>query len=755
MGKEKKKDPERKIALQAQKAEKAEKKAAKRLLKESLREAAGTAGTHNNNNTDDGLSSTQESLQGHSLSETQRHCNSSNRDKNGIGPSYDDIDSFMEAYRKQNMENTSVVIQVLDDPVQPFPFPPRGNATLTAIPTTGELVLFGGEYNNGVQNMVFDELYRWDPDAKGPVIKDHPSPHTLGMWKRILTPAPRPTPRCSHSCVYHDHGLYVFGGEYATVDKYHHYRDLWKFELKTNTWTELKPKGNGPSARSGHRAIVWRHYMILFGGFFEALQDTRWFQDLYAYDFSSNTWSEFAYSKFAILPPERSAFSFGLCPGNTDVAFVYGGFSKLKATNPSITAETRVHSDCWALHLKHIENGRPPVWERLSRKGEYPSQRSGSGSTTYKDKLLVFGGVQDEECENHKIKSVFYDDLFSFDMDRKRWFKVQLKKIHTSGTRRRRRKENVPLSVHSDRHLDNEINIDEAEKICSKINIDDSSDEEMQDENLDREAPSNGWDLDKLRSNMYAFFDADGKLVYENIPSLSRDIMEGTDKLLDRDNARKDRHEEVMTSPEKGIPQLDARDSPLPRINAHLGEKPNIYFSCFPPKKAIVTTLCTIFYSCSWPYSLCFWWNLGSRGSRSDFGWYALFSSFILLLKMNSLILDYTYRSDCWSFDMHRRDKWVCIWPGSMHKQVWKGFESDDDSYISTDRENNSRADRDDDDDVEDTDLNQYVIIEGDGDSTCTDDEEAKCKAAKKAEKKDKHHLKKALKKEKKEKVKD
>ena len=33
--------------------------------------------------------------------------------------------------------------------------------------------------------------------------------------------------------------LYIFGGEYATLDQFHHYRDMWALDLKTNIWQEV------------------------------------------------------------------------------------------------------------------------------------------------------------------------------------------------------------------------------------------------------------------------------------------------------------------------------------------------------------------------------------------------------------------------------------------------------------------------------------------------------------------------------------
>ena len=43
--------------------------------------------------------------------------------------------------------------------------------------------------------------------------------------------------------------------------------------------------GKAPSARSGHRMVVWRNQLVLFGGFYEAFRDTKWFNDLYVMSF--------------------------------------------------------------------------------------------------------------------------------------------------------------------------------------------------------------------------------------------------------------------------------------------------------------------------------------------------------------------------------------------------------------------------------------------------------------------------------------
>jgi hypothetical protein len=65
---------------------------------------------------------------------------------------------------------------------------------------------------------------------------------------------------------------------------------------------------------------------------------------------------------------------------------------------------------------------------------------------------------------------------------------------------------------------------------------------------------------------------------------------------------------------------------------------------------------------------------------------------------------------DCWSFDLRKRDKWECLWSGTMHKQVWRGAAYDDDaSYISTghDESDDDEEDENDLDLVSDHEMNE------------------------------------------------
>lgn len=64
------------------------------------------------------------------------------------------------------------------------------------------------------------------------------------------------------------HGL--AGGEYASPKQttFHHFRDFWEFDVTSHSWERLETKVK-PSPRSGCRMAMWKHWIVLFGGFYD------------------------------------------------------------------------------------------------------------------------------------------------------------------------------------------------------------------------------------------------------------------------------------------------------------------------------------------------------------------------------------------------------------------------------------------------------------------------------------------------------
>lgn len=58
--------------------------------------------------------------------------------------------------------------------------------------------------------------------------------------------------------------LYIFGGEFSTYYQFHHFKDFWKFDLKTNLWSKILVESSTqvPSPRSGHRMVCLQRVLL-------------------------------------------------------------------------------------------------------------------------------------------------------------------------------------------------------------------------------------------------------------------------------------------------------------------------------------------------------------------------------------------------------------------------------------------------------------------------------------------------------------
>lgn len=604
------------------------------------------------------------------------------------------IDEVLQAYKSQ--DKALLDSKVIDKPTleavgTEFPLP-RANATLEFCADDKHkecFYLFGGEYFDGIENVVLDELFRFDALKR--------------EWRQVLT-APRPAPRCAHSCVSYKSCLYIFGGELATSDQYHHYRDLWKFDINTLKWTEITAK-NPPSARSGHSCIVWKNFMVLFGGFFEALRETKWYSDVHVFNLQTETWMDVPQSRLAVKPEPRSAFNMALF--GTDKAVVHGGFSKLKTTNAA--AETKVHSDAWVLNLAPLQQpGKAPTWERWMSSTKTlsphsPNGRAGTASVSYKNRMLVFGGVVDKEQHHHKVDSVFYNDLMAMDIERRKWFPLRVKEKKNSGSnsgRIRRRRKNGDSDDHVDvganRDADDEIAVDDD----TKEEEDEGSSSELEEDEEDEGANENqtvGWDLDMLRSNMFAFIDGSGNIVYEKIEDesdeeekeeIKEEEEEETKEEEEKEEVEEEQEEEETKDEEEKTEQEEGGGSSSRRSKPYHA-----------PKKITSSSVMVLSESADIPEAVARTEPLPRINASVVVQGHTMYIlGGILEVGDREITLD-----DMWALDLRKRDQWECLWQGTMYKQVWRGaVHDDDDSYISTGRENGSD---DDDDDSEEEDV--------------------------------------------------
>ena len=100
-----------------------------------------------------------------------------------------------------------------------------------------------------------------------------------------------PKTRDEHSSVVYDDSMIVFGG-FVFGERTN---ELFKFTFETNTWEKIIPEGKAcPCPRVGHSAIVWLDEeegdkLIIFGG---KDDENNKLADTWKFNFRTNTWTE-------------------------------------------------------------------------------------------------------------------------------------------------------------------------------------------------------------------------------------------------------------------------------------------------------------------------------------------------------------------------------------------------------------------------------------------------------------------------------
>ncbi|KAI1986953.1 Kelch repeat-containing protein 3 [Ophidiomyces ophidiicola] len=337
-----------------------------------------------------------------------------------------DLDAVLAAYAEEQAKFLKVT-EASSSPPRP-----RSSSTLIASPSNrNELFVFGGEFYDGALASFFNNLYVYLIDRN--------------EWREVTSPN-SPLPRSGHAWCRGGNagGIYLFGGEFSSPKQgtFYHYNDFWHLDPSTREWTRLETKSKGPPARSGHRMTYFKNYIILFGGFQDTSQQTKYLQDLWIYDCLKYTWYNPVLPPASQKPDARSSFS--LLPHEAG-AVVYGGYSRVKM---SVTAgkgqkggpqrmalKPVVHQDTWFLRITPPTadapaNTQPTVrWERRKKPANPPNPpRAGVTMAYHKGRGILFGGVHDVEATEEGIDSEFFDLLYAWNVERNRFFQLSLRR---------------------------------------------------------------------------------------------------------------------------------------------------------------------------------------------------------------------------------------------------------------------------------------------------------------------------------------
>jgi hypothetical protein len=219
-------------------------------------------------------------------------------------------------------------------------------------------------------------------------------------------------------------------GEFGTSKetKFFHYKDFWQLDLKTFAWEDLtsmmKPL---PSPRSGHRMALWKHFIAMFGGFYDAGAETKYLDDLWLFDTREYKWTKVDWLNDPNTKPSpRSGFQFVSLESGV---ILYGGYNQIKVKGGIY--EGQVLSDMWHLKIDPLDI-KKTRWEKrkISSTAAAPLPRSGPCSAPAKNgkSFYLFGGVQDENLSEELLNGTCLNDFWEYNAEKGQWRQHQIPK---------------------------------------------------------------------------------------------------------------------------------------------------------------------------------------------------------------------------------------------------------------------------------------------------------------------------------------
>lgn len=265
----------------------------------------------------------------------------------------------------------------------------RTNFSICSIEDT--IYFFGGEFFNGNKTEVFGEFFTYN------TVKSE--------WKQIKA-SPAPCARSGHQMIASAQNggeIYLFGGEFASPSQlqFYHFRDTWRFQLAEKKWEKLNTPV-GPSARSGHRMVLSKKRIFLFGGFHDNNNTFQYFNDVWCFSLENYNWTKLEPTGSA--PTPRSGVIIGASEDGKIV--IYGGYTKTSAKGDVERGIT--HTDTFVL----IENDGKWKWNTCKPGGRRLVPRSAVSSTVGPNgRIYTFGGVLDTDEDDEDVRGQFSNEI--------------------------------------------------------------------------------------------------------------------------------------------------------------------------------------------------------------------------------------------------------------------------------------------------------------------------------------------------------
>jgi hypothetical protein len=209
---------------------------------------------------------------------------------------------------------------------------------------------------------------------------------STATWE-LMEPASAPSGRCGHSLIYDSESdvVILYGGFGCNSPMDPASDEVWAYDYNTNTWKEV---ASGPGERTYHGAAydVESDRMIIWGGRpHEDLTNN----SIWTYDFNTDTWNEYQTNDG---PANRSTYHTMTYIPEIDRTIVYGGVALSHPFGGDLVL------DLWEYDLNNNS------WELIETTGDDPPAIAkqvmvydpGSGL------MYMFGGSKD----------ILYDDAY-------------------------------------------------------------------------------------------------------------------------------------------------------------------------------------------------------------------------------------------------------------------------------------------------------------------------------------------------------
>ena len=242
----------------------------------------------------------------------------------------------------------------------------RSGQSMIYNPDTGKVILFGGCPGATLEGSTvteqkytaFNDTWAYDPSAN--------------TWTNLEPSGDVPSAREQYSMAY-DSGtgkVIVFGG-YDPKTGYG-LADTWAYDPAANTWTNLNPSGDVPSARDAHTMVYdsANGRVILFGGDTGRTDTSVSPNDTWAYDPSANKWTE--RSPLGDVPSGRSDYSIAYDSGAGKV-ILFGG----------VGGDGFTLSDTWGYGATPLGGGSSAGTGITAAINETTSPTAGATTTTF------------------------------------------------------------------------------------------------------------------------------------------------------------------------------------------------------------------------------------------------------------------------------------------------------------------------------------------------------------------------------------